>query len=106
MFSTGRLSSEVPYPFIYHFSRKRYPFRAQSPRISFVKKTDFLRKKAALIAIQIKIVVQFFDCKIPESVLLTGAISICKRFSKVSHQNEAKMCGLSLAIFTFCVFKL
>ena len=32
MFSTGRLSSEVPYPFIYHFSRKRYPFRAESPR--------------------------------------------------------------------------
>ena len=32
MFSTGRLSSEVPYPFIYHLSRKRYPFRAESPR--------------------------------------------------------------------------
>ena len=32
MFSTGRLSSEVPYPFIYHFSRTGYPFRAESPR--------------------------------------------------------------------------
>ena len=32
----------------------------------------------------IKIIVQFFECKIPERVLLTGAISICKRFSKVS----------------------
>ena len=32
MFSTGRLSSEVAYPFIYHFSRTGYPFRAESPR--------------------------------------------------------------------------
>ena len=31
-FSTGRLSSEAPYPFIYHFSRTGYPFRAESPR--------------------------------------------------------------------------
>ena len=49
MFSTGRLSSEVPYPFIYHFSRKRYPFRAESPRINFCKKTDFLHKNAAFL---------------------------------------------------------
>ena len=54
-----------------------------------------------------KIVVQFFDCKIPERVLLTGAISKCKRFSKVSHLCEAKMCGLSLlAIFSFLVLTL
>ena len=40
-------------------------------------------------------------CKIPERV------SICRRFSKVSHRCEAKMCGLSLlAIFTFWVFTL
>ena len=54
------------------------------------------------IFILIKNVVQFFECQIPETVLLTEAISICKRFSKVSHRCEAKMCGLSLlAIFTF-----
>ena len=57
--------------------------------------------------IPIKITVQFFECKIPERVLLNGAISICRRFSKVSHWFEAKMCGLSLlAIFTFWVFTL
>ena len=57
--------------------------------------------------IPIKIIVQFFECKIPERVLLNGAISICRRFSKVSHRFEAKMCGLSLlAIFTFWVFTL
>ena len=56
------------------------------------------------IYILIKILVQFFDCKIPERVLLTGAISKCKRFSKVSHLCEAKKCGLSLlAIFSFLV---
>ena len=54
-----------------------------------------------------KIMVQFFECKIPERVLLNGVISICRRFSKVSHRFEAKMCGLSLlAIFTFWVFAL
>ena len=57
--------------------------------------------------IPIKIIVQFFECRIPERVLLNGAISICRRFSKVSHRFEAKMCGLSLlAIFTFWVFTL
>ena len=57
--------------------------------------------------IQIKIIVQFFECRIAERVLLNGAISICRRFSKVSHRFEAKMCGLSLlAIFTFWVFTL
>ena len=57
--------------------------------------------------IPIKIIVQFFECKIPERVLLNGAISICRRFSKVSHRFEAKMCGLSLlVIFTFWVFTL
>ena len=57
--------------------------------------------------IPIKIVVQFFECKIPEIVLLNGTISICRRFSKVSHLFEAKLCGLSLpAIFTFWVFTL
>ena len=54
------------------------------------------------LLIPIKIIVQFFECKIPESVLLNGAISICRRFSKVSHWFEAKMCGLSLlAILRF-----
>ena len=57
--------------------------------------------------IPIKIIVQFLECKIPERVLLNGAISICRRFSKVSHRFEAKMCGLPLlAIFTFWVFTL
>ena len=54
------------------------------------------------IFILIKIFVQFFECQIPERVLLTRDISMCKRFSKVSHRCEAKMCGLSLlAIFAF-----
>ena len=57
--------------------------------------------------IPIKIFVQFFECKIPERVFLNGAISICRRFSKVSHRFEAKMRGLSLlAIFTFWVYTL
>ena len=57
--------------------------------------------------IPIKIIVQFFECRIPERVLLNGAISICRRFSKVSHRFEAKMCSLSLlAIFTFWVYTL
>ena len=43
------------------------------------------------IFILIKIIVQFFECQIPERVLVTGDISICKRFSKVSHRCEAKM---------------
>ena len=43
-----------------------------------------------------------FQCKIPERVLLNEAISICRRFSKVSHRFESKMCSLSLlAIFLF-----
>ena len=47
-------------------------------------------------------VLSFFECKIRERVLLTGAISICRRFSKASHRCEAKMFGLSLlANFTF-----
>ena len=57
--------------------------------------------------IPIKIIVQFFECRIPERVLLNGAISICRRFSKVSHQFEAMLCSLSfLAIFTFWVYTL
>ena len=57
--------------------------------------------------IPIKIIVQFFECKIPKRVLFNRAISICRRFSKVSHRFEAKMWGLSLlAIFTFWVFTL
>ena len=57
--------------------------------------------------IPIKIIVQFFECRIPERVLLNGAISMCRRFSKVSHRFEAKMCGLSLlAIVTFWVYTL
>ena len=40
--------------------------------------------------------------EIPERVLLTGAISICKKFSKASHRCRVKMCDQSLlAIFTF-----
>ena len=54
--------------------------------------------------ILIKIIDQFFECRIPERVLLNAAMSICRRFSKVSHRFQAKMCGLSLlAIFTFWV---
>ena len=57
--------------------------------------------------IPIKIIVQFFECRISERVLLNGGISICRRFSKVSHRFEAKMCGQSLlAIFTFWVYTL
>ena len=57
--------------------------------------------------IPIKIIVQFFECRIPERVLFNGAISICRRFSKVLHRFEAKMCSLSLlAIFTFWVYTL
>ena len=57
--------------------------------------------------ILITIIVQFFQRKIPERVLLNGAISICRRFSKVSHRFEARMFGLSLLpIFTFWVFTL
>ena len=46
--------------------------------------------------IPIKVIVQFLECKISERVLLNGAISICRKFSKVSHRFETKMCGLSL----------
>ena len=54
-----------------------------------------------------KIIVQFFECKMPERVLLNGAISICWRFAKVSPRFEAKMCGLSLpASFTFWAYTL
>ena len=59
------------------------------------------------LLIPIKSIVQFFECRIPERVLLNGAISICRRFSKVSQRFEAKMCGLFLlAIFTFWVYTL
>ena len=56
--------------------------------------------------IPIKIIVQFFECKIPERVLLNGAILMCRRFSKASHWFEAEMCGLSLLAFfsTFWVY--
>ena len=58
--------------------------------------------------IPIKIIVQFFECKIPERALLNGAISICRRFSKASHRFEAKMWGLSLLAIssTFWVYTL
>ena len=63
-----------------------------------------LHRSYVYIFILIKIIVQFFECKIPERVLLTGAISIRKKFSIVSHWYEA---GLSLlAFFTFRVFTL
>ena len=65
----------------------------------------FSRRKHIFIVI--KIIVQFFECEISERVLITGDISRCKRFSKVSNRCEAKMCGLSLlAIFTFWVLTL
>ena len=38
----------------------------------------------------IKLIVQCFECKFLERVLLIGAISICKRFSKVSNRCETK----------------
>ena len=55
-----------------------------------------------------KIIVQCFECKFPERVLLTGAMPICKRFSKVHTRVKLRrMCGLSLlAVFTFLVFTL
>ena len=56
----------------------------------------------------IKIIVQCLKCKFPERVLLTGAISICKRFSKFhTGVKLSRMCGLDLpAIFTFWVFTI
>ena len=52
--------------------------------------------------IPIKIIVQFFECKIPERVLLTGA-----KEQRFHTECEAKMCRLSLlAIITFWVFTL
>ena len=60
---------------------------------------------AIYIFIPMKIIVQFLECKIPERVLLTGAMSVCKKFSKVSHRCGAKCLSL-LAIFTFWVFTL
>ena len=67
----------------------------------------YLYRQSHVPLILITIIVQFFQRKIPERVLLNGAISICRRFSKVSHRFEAKMCGLSLlAIFTFWLFTL
>ena len=59
--------------------------------------------------IRITIMPQFFSRKIPEKVLLNGAISICRRFSKVSHRFEAKMCSLSLLaslLFEYIFFTL
>ena len=57
--------------------------------------------EALCIFILIKIMVQCFDCKSPERVLLTGATSICKRCLKVhTGVKLSRMCGLSLlAIF-------
>ena len=47
--------------------------------------------------IPIKIIVQFFECKIPERVLLNGAISICRRFSKV-HTGLRLRCAACLSL--------
>ena len=44
------------------------------------------------------IMVQILNCKIPERVLLNGAI--CKRFSKVSHRWRCAACHL-LQVFTY-----
>ena len=43
------------------------------------------------------IIIQIFNCKIPERVLLNGAI--CKRVSKVSHRWRCAACHL-LQVFT------
>ena len=43
------------------------------------------------------IIIQIFNCKIPERVLLNGAI--CKRVSKVSHRWRCAACHL-LRVFT------
>ena len=53
--------------------------------------------------IPIKIIVQFFECKIPERVLLNGA---CRKFSKVSHRfvRPVSPCNfyfLSIYIMTY-----
>ena len=58
--------------------------------------------------IPIKIIVQFFECKIPERVLLNGAILFVEGFQRFhTGLRMWKMCGLSLlAIFTFWVFIL
>ena len=43
------------------------------------------------------IIIEIFNCKIPERVLLNGAI--CKRVSKVSHRGRCAACHL-LQVFT------
>ena len=54
----------------------------------------------------IKIIVQYFECKIPERALPSlEQYQFVKSFQKFSHWFEAKMRGLSLfVIFTFGVF--
>ena len=50
---------------------------------------------------------QCSGCKFPERVLLTGAISICKRFQKFHIGVKLnRMCGMSLLAITFWVFTL
>ena len=55
------------------------------------------------IFILIKIIVQFFECKISERVLLTGAISICKKGFQGFHTGVKLRCAacLSLQILRF-----
>ena len=55
------------------------------------------------IFILIEIIVQFFECKIPERVLLTGAISICKKGFQGFHTGVKLRCAacLSLQILRF-----
>ena len=60
--------------------------------------------EAVYIFILIKIIVQFLEGKIPERVLLTGAIAICKRLSKASVPwGKAKMYRWPVSALNFNV---
>ena len=60
------------------------------------------RVHALVPLVLIKIFVQWFECKFPERVLLTGAISTCKRF-QMFHTGVklSRMCDPSLLAATF-----
>ena len=74
------------------------------PVISFQSDTQY---QYTCIFILAKIIVQCSGCKFPERVLLTGAISICKRFQKFHIGVKLnRMCGMSLLAIRFWVFAL
>ena len=50
------------------------------------------------ISIVITIIVQFFECKIPERVLPTGAISICKKGFQRFHTGVKLRCAACLSL--------